>query len=191
MFDLVLAALFGTALAHAGASASPHANTEENPPNLLAVKAAFIHVRNREREAPSAAPAEPPDSDHMAGFMLSYERVLVPERLNFELSKPFYFGEGRLDSPLELFLKASHGFGVLEGYVGAGLTFNVRLFKGEREDIEGTRNDLSFGLATTAGVQVRLSERVRIEAEAGYGWIPVGDVTKHEVSAALGPALAF
>lgn len=159
-------------------------------PNGVSLKLGAIYTINRPRT--SAVPGvEAPEAEVLGGFSIAYERVLVPELLTLELAKPFYFAEGRYDSPFEVYAKLNHRWRDWEPFVGLGLTFNLRVFDGERAEVEGQDSDLSAGLAAAAGLVYWPSLRWGIEAEVGYGFIPFSEVTEHEFSAAVGPVYAF
>jgi len=181
-------------LAMLGRPAAPArgAKPEEDPEpkNGVSFKIAYMHTFNRAR--PSQDPdAEAPSDDDMGGFVLAYERVVLPEWLAVEFAKPFYFGVGRFDSPFEATLELFHRWRFVEPFLGVGLTFNVRVFGGEREEIEGERNNLSFGIVTTPGLRFWVAKRWSLELEGSYAYIPLGTVVEHELALALGPAFAF
>jgi len=49
--------------------------------------------------------------ENLGGFVIAYERELLPKRLSLGMSKPFYFNSERFDTPFEE-NKMSIGIGI-------------------------------------------------------------------------------
>lgn len=162
---------------------------EAEPLNAVSLKVGWSTHLLRERD--SAVAGEPtPEVDQLGGFVLSYARVLVPGLL-LTVAKPFFFGQGRFDSPLQLTLSLGAQIGRFELSAGLGPVLNLRVFEGEREQVEGRRLEVSLGLAATAAVAYRFDLRWFLELEAGYAY-QVGDpVVSHEIELVVGPGLRF
>jgi hypothetical protein len=158
--------------------------------NAVSIKGGYAYLVLAQRES-QVEGEEAPENEHLGGFEISYERTLIDNWLGLEFAKPFYFAPDRFDSPFELKLKLVHRWKFVEPYLGLGLTFNIRGFDGEREEVEGRKNDLSFGIAAAAGVSFWIARQWALEIAAGYAWVPVGHVVNHEVSAVIGPVFAF
>ena len=83
----------------------------------------------------------------LGGFVIRYQRELIPSRLAIAVSKPFYFARGRYDSPLELSLKGLLRRGRWDGFAGLLVTWNIRLFDQEAADrVGGVIHCFSGGL---------------------------------------------
>jgi len=85
-----------------------------------------------------------------------------------------------------LFVKGSW-----EGYIGAILVFNIRVFSEERAQFEGQKNVLSFGVGGTIGGSYHFTERWALELGFDYGYIPTDPVVTHEFDLALGGVYHF
>ncbi|WP_146157457.1 hypothetical protein [Enhygromyxa salina] len=155
------------------------------PNNVLAVKLAYSHALT---PPPSEDGSRP---DRPVGFILSYERVLLEDWLALEISKPFYFSSGRLDSPFEVFLKWNRRFGQFEPAIGVGIASNVRVFHSGRQIDEGVNYELSLGVAATTSMAYWFNRRWGLELEVNYGYIPLAAEVEHELNLALGPLFAF
>lgn len=107
------------------------------------------------------------------------------------ISRRFYFTKNRFDSPLELTLELLHRWGRFEPWIGVGLSFNVRVFQAEREEVEDREIEFSLGLLSKVGGTVWLDERWGLELEGFYSWVFLGEVVEHEFGAAVGPVLAL
>lgn len=66
-----------------------------------------------------------------------------------------------------LFLK-----GPWEGYIGAVLTFDIRIFDEERAQFEGQKNVLSFGVGGTIGGSYGFTEHWALELGFDYEYVP-------------------
>jgi len=116
---------------------------------------------------------------------------LLEDWIAVEISKPFYFSEGRFDSPVELFLKWNRRFGRYEPSLGFGPVTNIRVFHSGRQVTEGKPYELSFGLAATTGHAIWLGRQWGLEFEVGYGYLPLGSEVEHELNFAVGTLFAF
>ncbi len=126
-----------------------HADAEEAD-RRNALELGFTHTFQLLRTSPSEAEAG--RSENLWGFVLAYERILIPERLALVIAKPFHFTKDRFDSPLDVFLKVSFPKDRWDPYVGAGVSGNARFFSGELEQEEGRRVEYTFGVGAIAGV---------------------------------------
>ena len=107
------------------------------------------------------------------------------------MSKPRFFNRGRFDSPLEVLLLVSGRAGPIKVFGGLGPVLNVRVFRGERENVEDRRVEVSFGLSAATGIGLALSRRWRLELEVAYTYAVDDPVVEHELNATLGPAYVF
>lgn len=194
----VLAFALGLALSMSPAASPPVESTseagDENAArkNNISFKGAYALHLLQARDSQHPDPTRvAPSLDHLGGLVLAYERTLVAGWLSLELNKPFLFGVGRFDFPIDAGLRLIHRWGRVEPFLGAGVTFNARFFFAQRDEIEGRPFDISFGVATVAGLAIWIAPRWAIELEGGYSWIPVGTVVAHEINGALGPVFAF
>lgn len=167
------------------ARVEPDEPEQAEPNNVIAIKAAYSHALNPKPAENGSAPDRP------VGFILSYERVLLENWIALEISKPFYFSAGRLDSPFEVFFKWNRRFGGFEPAVGVGVVWNARVFYNGRQTDEGINYELSFGVAATTGLAYWFTRHWGLEIEANYGYIPLANGVEHELNLALGPLLAF
>ena len=129
--------------------------------------------------------------EHLGGFILSYERELIPEQLAPTIAKPFYFSRERFDTPFDVILRGVFRKGAWKGFIGAVVTWNIRVFEEERAEQEGERNLMSFGVGAVIGGAYYFTERWSLDLEIGYAYIPTDDIVTHEISAALGPLFHF
>ncbi len=190
MFLIPLALVGWPALAsaHEGGARGKEASAHHD--NVLGIKGIFA-VHLLEDRASAAPDLEAPERDRLGGFELSYQRVLVREWLALEVAKPFLFGPGRYDSPLDASFKVMRRWGDVEPFLAAGTTFNVRVFAAEREEIEGRSNALSFGVIGATGAAFYLGETTALEVELGAAHILAGPVVDNELNAAAGFSFAF
>lgn len=150
-------------------------------PNVLGVRAMYaVHLLR-----------ESPETDHLGGVVLSYERMLIEERLSLQIAKPFLFGAGRFDSPFETVLKLMNRWGDVEPFVALGYTVTLRFFDGQREAVEGTPNSLSFGLLGVVGAVYWFQEATGFEIEVDYAQHVVGPIVDGELTVSAGLAFAF
>ncbi len=57
--------------------------------------------------------------------------------------------------------------------------------------MEDRPNDLFFGVLAAPGAVYGFDDRWALELEVGYAYIPVGKLVEHELTAGIGPVLAF
>ena len=111
--------------------------------------------------------------------------------LSIELAKPFLFSPDSWETPFEATLKGLFVKGPWEGYIGAILTFNIRVFSDERAQHEGQKNILSFGVGGTIGGSYHFTEHWALELGVDYGYVPTDPVVTHEFMFALGGVFHF
>lgn len=144
------------------------------------------------RDRDSATTGEPLGTgEHLGGFVISYDRELIPQHLALAISKPFYFNKERFDTPFDVILRGLFRKGSWEGFIGLVLTWNIRVFEKEREEQEGERNILSFGIGAVIGGAYFFNPRWSLDLEVGYAYVPTDDIVTHEVSAALAGVYHF
>lgn len=142
----------------------------------------FHILRNRDSETTG----EPLKTfEHLGGFVIGYDRDLIPGHLALTISKPFYFSKERVDTPFDFILRGLFRKGRWEGFIGLVLTWNIRIFEKEREEQEGERNIMSFGIGAVIGGAYFFNPRWSLDLELGYANIPTEDIVEHEISAAL------
>ncbi len=156
--------------------------------NALGVKLTYSFHLLRERTV--ADPAQARDSESLGGFVLSYERVLIPELLAIEFAKPFLFNDERFDTPNDLVLKLLHRFDAIELFIAAGASLNIRIIYADRQAIEGHDEDyVTFGVIAMTGASWWLDPHWTLDFELEYSYIPEGDdMVAHEfyLSAGVG-----
>lgn len=157
------------------AAVPAHADAEEAD-RRNALELGFTHTFQLLRTSPSEAEAG--RSENLLGFVLAYERILIPERLALVIAKPFHFTKDRFDSPLDIFLKVSFPKGRWEPYVSPGFSGNARFFSGELEQEEGKRVEYTFGVGAIAGCVYRFTPRWGLSLEVGYLYF-VNGLTQH------------
>jgi len=144
------------------------------------------------RDRDSATTGEPLRTiEHLGGFVISYDRELIPQHLGLTIAKPFYFSKERFDTPFDFILKGLFRKGRWEGFIGLVLTWNIRIFEKEREEQEGERNIMSFGIGAVIGGAYFFNPRWSLDLELGYAGIPTDDIVTHEVSATLAGTYHF
>ncbi len=176
------------------ASAQPgdEKGTEEEKEllNAFSFGAAYAFQLNRNRD--SATTGEPLRTrDSLGGFVIAYERELLPKRLSLGISKPFYFMFDRFDTPFELILKGLFHRGSWEFFLGPVLTWNIRIFEQERAEQEGEKNLMSFGIGAVTGAGYYFTRHWGLELEVAYEYIPTDDIVEHEISSALSGVFRF
>jgi hypothetical protein len=171
-----------------GSLASEPEHDEVEARNLVTIGplVAFHDLRLREATTRGA-----PGGDLLGGFSLGYERVLVPRAWALVVAKPFFFGPGRFDSPLELSGKRLFSFGSWELFVSLGISFSFRLFLEQRLALEGRDFEFTLGLIARTGLVRHVARGFSIGLELGYGWVPVSTVVEHEFAASLLAGYAF
>ena len=144
------------------------------------------------RDRNSATTGEPLRTiEHLGGFVIAYERELIPEHLALAISKPFYFSKERFDTPFDFILKGLFRKGSWEGFIGLILTWNIRVLEKEREEQEGERNIMSFGIGAVIGGAYFFNPRWSLDLELGYANIPTDDIVENEFTAALSGVYHF
>ncbi len=182
-----------TGIAHAS-EPEPGEGTEEAEEkerlNGFTFGAAYTFHVLRDRD--SATTGEPLRTlEHLGGFVIAYDRELIPQHLALTISKPFYFSKERFDTPFDFILRGLFRKASWEGFIGLVLTWNIRVFEKEREEKEGERNILSFGIGAVIGGAYFFNPRWSLDLELGYANIPTDDIVEHEVSAALAGVYHF
>ena len=163
---------------------------EEERLNAVTLGGAYTFHVLRARDSDTTG--EPlPTVEHLGGFVISYDRELIPQHLALTISKPFYFSKDRFDTPFDFILRGLFRKGSWEGFIGLVLTWNIRVFEKEREEQEGERNILSFGIGAVIGGAYFFNPRWSLDLEAGYAYVPTEDIVTHEVSASLAGAYHF
>ena len=165
---------------------------EEGKPLLNAISFGGAYAFQLERDRDSQTTGEPLSTrQNLGGFVIAYERQLIPERFALAVSKPFYFARDRFDTPFEFVLKALFRKGPWEGFIGGVLTWNIRVYEREREEQEGERNQMSFGIGATIGGSYEFTRHWGLELELAYEYIPTDDIVEHEISTALSGVYKF
>lgn len=171
---------------------APAEAESEEKERLNAVTLAGAYTLHILRARDSATTGEPlRTTEHLGGFVISYDRELIPQHLALTIAKPFYFSKERFDTPFDFILKGLFRKGRWEGFIGLVLTWNIRVFEKEREEQEGERNILSFGIGGVIGGAYFFNPRWSLDLEAGYAYVPTDDIVTHEVSASLAGAYHF
>lgn len=180
---LLLASLIGSTAAAAPDKGAEPAGKETNkePRNAISVGGAYMVQVERETESPGGG--RNPQS--LGGFVIRYQRELIPSHLAIAVSKPFYFARGRFDSPFEVSLKGILRRGPWDWFLGPMITWNIRLFDQEAADRVGETNKMSFGLGAVIGGGYSFTLHWGLELEALYEYVPKGDVIDHEISTVL------
>ncbi|MGB5374911.1 MAG: hypothetical protein WBM75_07450 [Polyangiales bacterium] len=129
--------------------------------------------------------SEPPDNELLFGIMLAYERVLIVNWLTLVIAKPIYWGRDRFDSPIEIVLKGTYRKNSWEPFLGFGISSNLRVFKGERADVEGKNIDYTFGFGPTFGFTYFIKKHWGVAFELTYAFIPSNDTFEHEFGNSL------
>lgn len=161
---------------------------EAEPRNIVGFQAAYEwHGLEENRSATTGAP----EVEHFGGFIISYERVLIPEWLIFEFAKPFLFNKGGFDSPMDLLLKVPFRFGDFELVAGAGMNLNFRVFDEDRAAEEGTEHETSVGIAVHVGAGYSISRHWALVAHCTFTYIPSPDVVEFELTPSLGVSYLY
>ena len=165
---------------------------EEEPPLLNGFSFGTAYTFHILRGRDSETTGEPLRTlEHLGGFILSYERELIPEHLALAIAKPFYFSRERFDTPFDVILRGIFRKGAWKGFIGAVVTWNIRVFEEERAEQEGEKNLMSFGIGAVIGGAYYFTERWSLDLEIGYAYIPTDDIVTHEISAALSGVYHF
>lgn len=155
------------------------ANAEER---LNGLELGFTHTFQILRT--SSSEAEAGRTENLVGFVLAYERELIPGRLVLVIAKPFHFTKDRFDSPLDVLLKVGFPKGRWEPFVAAGVSGNLRAFSGELEQEEGRHLEYTFGVGSTVGCTYVFTPRWGLSLEVGYFYF-VNGLAQHGIVDAL------
>ncbi len=150
---------------------------------LLFGTAYSYHILRNRLDAENGEPLG--RGEHLFGFVISYSRHVIPERLAITFSKPFLFNRERFDTPFDFLLRGLYRKNRWEFFGGLLITWNIRIFEREREEEEGERNALSFGFGVVTGGAYFFNPRWSVDLEVGYTYIPTSDIVTHEINAAL------
>ena len=183
------ATLFMALQASSPARAAEHEpeaqNLENHPgrhhaehPNVLGVRVGFLSRLEPEDRQLTYEPG--------AFFGLSYERTLIHEWLEFEVSAPVavLFGEQTgLALPIDVHLKKPfHPVGWASPYLAVGPTFDVNL-RPERA--------VYFGASFAAGTYLWPTPRIGVDIEFDYNIVAEDGRAVHELLLATGPVFRF
>jgi hypothetical protein len=165
----------------------------EKKPRLNSVRLSGLYAHQFLNERNSAATGEPLEiQENFGGFEIAYQRDLIEDHLAIELSKPFLFSEDTFESPFEVTLQGLFMKGPWEGYIGAIVAFNIRVFNAERAQEEGQKNIVSFGVGATIGGTYHFTERWGLELGFDYVYVPpIDPVVAHDIDVALGGVYYF
>jgi len=174
------------------APVSEKVEPEEQKEFLNAFSFGGAYALQLDRDRNSETTGEPLRTrENLGGFVIAYERELLPKRLSLGISKPFYFNPERFDTPFEVMLKGLFVRGSWEAFLGPVLTWNIRIFEQERAEQEGEKNKMSFGIGAVTGAAYYFTRRWGLELELAYEYIPTDDIVEHEISAALTGVFRF
>jgi len=163
---------------------------EEEYRNAIAFGAIYTRSFLRQRESATGEPL--PEAENLFGFNLVYDRVLIPNHLALAIAKPLLFNPERYDSPLEIVLKALIRRGQWEPFFGLGLHSNLRVFAGEREELEGKRVEYAIGLLVATGFTFIFTPHWGLELEFAYVYVfNDTSVSQHDISPALNAVYFF
>jgi len=178
--------------AAAGEESSGREGIGEKKPRLNSIRLSGAYAHQFLNERNSAATGEPLETrESFGGFEIAYQRDLIADHLAIELSKPFFFSRDTFETPFEVTLEGLFVKGPWEGYIGAILVFNVRVFSEERAQEEGQKNIFSFGVGATIGGSYHFTERWGLELGFDYAYVPTDPVVAHDIDVALGGVYYF
>ena len=165
------------------ASSSPEGSGVEAPAQhekerRNGVELGFTHAFQLLRT--STSEAEAGRSENLLGFVIGYERTLIPHRLTLVVAKPFHFTRDRFDSPLDIYLKVNFPKGRWDPYIAPGISGNLRVFGGELEQEEGRRLEYTFGVGAITGFIYSFTPRWGISVEVGYLYF-VNGIAQHSI----------
>jgi len=164
----------------------------EEKPRLNSIRLSGLYAHQFLRERNSATTGEPLETqENFGGFEIAYQRDLIEDHLAIELSKPFVFSRDTFESPFEVTLEGLFVKGPWEGYIGAIVAFNIRVFSAERAEEEGRQNVVSFGVGATIGGSYHFTERWGLELGFDYAYVPTDPVVAHDIDVALGGVYYF
>jgi hypothetical protein len=158
--------------------------------NGISLGGAYVFQLERERESQETGqPLRTRQS--LGGFVIRYQREIIPERFAIGFAKPFYFARDRFDSPFELSFKGILRRGSWEAFFAGVITWNLRVFERERAAQEGERNQMSLGIGAVVGGGYWFTRQWGLELEVAYEYIPTDDIVEHEIATALNGAYRF
>ena len=164
----------------------------EEKPRLNSIRLSGLYAHQFLRDRNSATTGEPLETqENFGGFEIAYQRDLIEDHLAIELSKPFVFSRDTFESPFEVTLEGLFVKGPWEGYIGAIVAFNIRVFNAERAEEEGKKNVVSFGVGGTIGGSYHFTERWGLELGFDYAYVPTDPVVAHDIDVALGGVYYF
>ena len=176
----------------AGEEGASEEGIGKKEPRLNSVRLSGVYAHQFLNERNSATTGEPLETrENFGGFEIAYQRDLIAEHLAIELSKPFFFSRDTFESPFEVTLEGLFRKGPWEGYIGAILVLNVRVFSAERAEEEGQKNVVSFGVGATIGGSYHFTERWGLELGFDYAYVPTDPVVAHDIDVALGGVYYF
>jgi len=172
-----------------GSGDDPSASADTQYWNIFTLKVGHLYAVNQPRE--SASGHETPETEHLLGLVPSYGRVLIPQRLTFEVALPFFANTERFDTPIDLTLIFPFRFGSFEPYIAVGATINWKIFAGERGEAEGTDVEFVAGFTGGLGLAYIIDDHWVAEIELIYAWIPTSHIVEHEFAQLAGIGYAF
>lgn len=170
-----------------GEAGSGKERSGEKKPRLNSIRLSGVYAAHLLKHRDSATTGDPLKTlESLGGFEIAYERELIEDHLSIEFAKLFVFSKDSWETPFEATLKGLFVKGRWEGYVGAIVTWNIRIFSKERAAFEGQKNILSFGVGGTIGGSYHFTERWALELGFDYAYVPIDPVATHEQDVALG-----
>jgi hypothetical protein len=176
----------------AGEEGASEEGIGEEKPRLNSIRLSGVYAHQFLHDRNSATTGEPLETrENFGGFEIAYQRDLIEEHLAIELSKPFFFSRDTFESPFEVTLEGLFVKGPWEGYIGAIVVMNIRVFSEERAQEEGHKNIVSFGVGATIGGNYHFTERWGLELGFDYAYVPTDPVVAHDIDVALGGVYYF
>jgi len=173
---IVIAASVSPAKADSGSSSSHH----KERPNLVGLRVGYLGVSE-------AAAADEREFLSFVFVGVSYERTLIHERLEAEVSVPVALptgDEGNTTMPIDLHFKVPfHPIESLSPYVAAGPSLELVFADAQTEAL--------FGLSFAAGTYCWFTPRVGVDVEVDYNLVFRDGEQDHEILVAVGPVLRF
>jgi len=195
-----LLCIAGTSAAHseeskavaAGEEGASTEGTGEKKPRLNSIRLSGVYAYQLLKERSSDATGESLETrESFGGFEIAYQRDLIEEHLAIELSNAFLFSRDTFEAPFKVTLQGLFVKGPWEGYIGAVLGYNIRVFNAERAQEEGQKNIVSFGVGATIGGNYHFTERWGLELGFDYAYVPTDPVVAHDIDVALGGVFYF
>ncbi len=164
-------------------SPSPYEAPEGYRWNFVSVRAAHAYHNLDEREAVDlGAPAD----EHLGGFVLAYQRSLIPGLFGIGISNAYMFNADRFDIPIDILLVVMQQFGDWRPYLSLGPTMSLRWYHADRAAQEGVDFEFTLGFAGGVGVIWQFKERWGLLIEVHGSFIPNSDVVEAELNDSLG-----